>query len=86
MRKLPTPGRKRLNETSARGPLAITVKESCKRKRRGNIFQKTSVSAGLSRDRKMSYPVLFEMYLSVHFIFEGKKAEDKLIPYSCYNV
>lgn len=34
----------------------------------------------------MSYPMLFEMYLSVHFIFEGKKAEDKLIPYSCYNV
>lgn len=34
----------------------------------------------------MSYPMLFEMYLSVHFIFEGKKAEDKLIPYSYYNV
>ena len=34
----------------------------------------------------MSYPMLFEIYLSVYFTFEGKKAKDKLIPYSCYNV
>lgn len=81
---------KRLNEISTRGPLfTITVKESCKRKKiySGAIhFRRLLYVSWPSRDRRGPTQCCWKCIKECALHIWRKKAEDKLIPYSCYNV